>query len=87
MFYYVYILRSLKNKSFYIGYSADLKKRLLEHNSGKSRATKPFIPYELIFYEAFRNVDDAKNREKYLKSGYGRKSIQKMMNRFLGKKI
>ncbi|HBR79709.1 MAG TPA: hypothetical protein DEA46_04755 [Candidatus Moranbacteria bacterium] len=83
MFYYVYILQSLKNNSLYIGYSSDLKKRLIEHNSGLSQATKPFIPYKLIFYEAFLNRIDAKNREVYLKSGYGRKTIEKLLKRYL----
>lgn len=83
MFYYVYILQSLLNKSFYIGYSSDLKKRFKEHNSGESKATKPFIPYKLIFYEAFLNRIDAKNREEYLKGGYGRKTINVMMKNYL----
>ncbi len=83
MFYYVYILRSLKNNSLYIGYTSDLKKRFKEHNSGLSQATKPFIPYKLIFYEAFLNRVDAKNREEYLKGGYGRKTIKSMMNKYL----
>jgi len=85
MFYYVYILQSLKNKSFYIGYTADLKKRFEEHNSGESKATKPFIPYKLIFYEAFLNRIDAKNREIYLKGGYGRKTIKTMIKNYLEK--
>ena len=85
MFYYVYILQSLKNNSLYIGYTSDLKKRLAEHNSGLSKATKPFIPYKLIFYEAFLNRIDAKNREIYLKSGYGRKSINKLLNKYINK--
>ena len=79
MFYYVYILQSLKNSSFYIGYTSDLKKRFKEHNSGESKATKPFIPYKLIFYEAFLNRIDAKNREESLKSGWGFRSIKKML--------
>lgn len=83
MFYYVYILKSQKNNSLYIGYTADLKKRLKEHNSGLSQATKPFIPYKLIFYEAFLNRIDAKNREIYLKGGYGRKTVKTMLNNFL----
>ena len=83
MFYYVYILRSQKNKSLYIGYTADLRKRLEQHNSGESQATKPFRPYELIFYEAFLNRIDAKHREEYLKSGFGRRTINKMLRRFL----
>ncbi|MCJ7740329.1 GIY-YIG nuclease family protein [Candidatus Microgenomates bacterium] len=79
MFYYTYILQSLKDRSFYIGYTSDLKKRFKEHNSGKNLATKLFIPYKLIFYEAFLNRIDAKNREEYLKSGYGRKSIKVLL--------
>lgn len=83
MFYYVYILQSLKNKSLYIGYTSDLEKRFKGHNDGKSLATKPFRPYKLVFYEAFLNRVDAKNREIYLKSGYGRKTIKKMLSNLL----
>ncbi|OGF99993.1 hypothetical protein A2Y99_01585 [Candidatus Gottesmanbacteria bacterium RBG_13_37_7] len=85
MSYYVYILQSLKDKSLYIGYTSNLKKRLEEHNSGKNIATKPHIPYKLIFYEAFLNSIDAKNREKYLKGGYGRKTINKMLGKYFKK--
>jgi putative endonuclease len=81
--FYVYILQSLKNKSLYIGYTANFKKRIQEHNSGKSLATKPFKPYKLIFYEAFLNKLDAKNREKYLKSGWGWRSIKKLLKNYL----
>lgn len=86
MFYYVYILQSQKNNSLYIGYTSDLKKRFVKHNSGESKATKPFIPYKLIFYEAFLNRIDAKNREIYLKGGYGRKIIHAMLKKYLDKK-
>ena len=82
MFYYIYILQSQKNKSLYIGYTTDLIKRLKQHNSGESLATKPFRPYKLIFYEAFLNRIDAKNREEYLKSGFGRRTINKMLKKF-----
>ena len=81
--FYTYILQSLKNKSLYIGYTTDLKKRFKEHNSGKGSATKPFRPYKLIFYEAFLNKIDAKNREEYLKGGYGRKTIKTMIKKYL----
>ena len=83
MFYYVYILKSLKNDSLYIGYTSDLKKRLKKHNKGINLATKPFIPYGLIFYEGFLNRVDAKNREKYFKGGYGRISISKLLKKYL----
>ena len=80
--YYVYILRSIRTGKIYIGYSIDLKVRLSSHNSGKNKATRPFKPYELIFYEAFLNRVDAKNREKYLKTGFGLRSIKKMLKRY-----
>lgn len=83
MFYYVYILQSLQNNSFYIGYTADLRKRFKEHNNGESKATKPFRPYKLIYYEALLNRIDAKNREEYLKSGYGKRSINKLLIKYL----
>ena len=83
MFYYVYILQSQKDSSFYIGYTSDLKKRFRQHNNGESRATKPFRPYKLIFYEAFLSRLDAKNREVYLKSGYGRKTINGLLKKYL----
>lgn len=82
MFYYTYVLQSLKNKSLYIGYTSDLEKRFSQHNSGKSEATKPFIPYRLIHYEAFLNRVDAKRRETFLKSGWGFRSIRKMLERY-----
>lgn len=83
MFYYVYILQSQKDKSLYIGYTTDLKERFKKHNAGENLATKPFRPYNLIFYEAFLNRIDAKNREEYLKSGYGRKTIKSMLRKYL----
>jgi len=82
VFYYTYILKSLKNNSLYIGYTSDLRKRFERHNKGLNKATKPFIPYKLIHYEAFLNRIDAKRREVYLKSGWDFKSIQKMLERY-----
>jgi len=83
MFFYTYILQSLKDNSFYIGYTSNLRKRLGKHNSGTNLATKTHIPYRLIFYEAFLNRIDAKNREEYLKGGYGRRTIKTLLRRFL----
>lgn len=68
MFYYVYILESLKNSNLYAGYSPDLKKRLVEHNQGRVLSTKPYKPWRIIHYEAYLNKDDARRREKYLKT-------------------
>lgn len=81
--YYVYILKSFKDKSLYIGYTTDLKKRFSEHNNGLSIATKHKRPYKLLFYEAFIDKIDAKHREVYLKSGWGFRSIKKLLKRSL----
>ena len=51
----------------YIGYSDDLKRRLAEHNEGRSKSTKYKIPFELVYYEAYRSKSDARYRESNLK--------------------
>jgi putative endonuclease len=79
----VYVLQSQKDLSFYIGYTSDLRKRLKAHNNGYSLSTKHKTPYELIFYEAFLNKTDTTNREIYLKSGWGFRTIHKMLNHYL----
>ena len=70
--YYVYILYSPKSKDFYYGFTKDLRKRLVEHNGEKSKATKPFIPWRLVYYSAFEEERLAKDFEKYLKTGSGK---------------
>lgn len=65
--YYVYILRSLKDNNLYIGSTKDLKRRLEEHNAGKSFSTKSRRPFVLIYYEAYRAEKDARKREHNLK--------------------
>lgn len=82
MFYYVYILQSMKNQSLYIGYTSDLKKRLQEHNHGLNFSTKPFKPWHLIHYEAYRNIKDATRREKYLKTSQGTRLLKRMLKEY-----
>jgi len=65
--YYVYILKSLKDNKLYIGYSSDLKRRFIEHNSGQNKSTRDRIPFKLIYYEAYYSVNDARRREMKLK--------------------
>jgi len=65
--YYTYVLKESSNPSFYIGHTSDLKKRFTEHNSGKVIATKKGIPWKLIYYEAFLNLVEARDRELKLK--------------------
>lgn len=68
--YYVYVLKSIKTKNIYIGYTSNLNKRIKEHMEGKTYTTNRFLPVDLIYYEAYKSMADAKNREKQLKQ-YG----------------
>lgn len=77
--FYVYILRSQKDKGLYIGYTSNLKKRLLQHNNGESFATKGRRPFKLIHYEAFTSKNDATDMEKYLKTTRGWEKIHRML--------
>ena len=71
MFYYVYLLQSIKNQSLYLGYTKNLKKRLQKHNRGLVLSTKSGMLWQLIHYEAYCNEKDARRREKYLKTSQG----------------
>jgi len=67
----------------YIGYTEDLKKRIISHNKGENNSTKPYIPLELIHYEAYKNKVDAKRREKYLKCNRGKTTLKTMLKEYL----
>ena len=82
-FFYVYVLRSLRDQGFYIGSTHDLKGRFHLHNDGAVRSTRPRRPFELSFYEAYRNEYDAKRREFYLKSTKGRTTLKTMLQKSL----
>jgi putative endonuclease len=75
--FYVYVLHSVKDNGLYIGYSTDLRKRLTAHGSGDAFATSYRGPWKLIYYEAYIQEADALGREKYLKSGSGKKIPEK----------
>ncbi|PIR38286.1 MAG: excinuclease ABC subunit C [Candidatus Zambryskibacteria bacterium CG10_big_fil_rev_8_21_14_0_10_42_12] len=74
--YYTYVLKSQKDYNLYVGWTDDLKARILAHNSGKVIATKPRTPLSLVYYEACLSKEKAIAREKYLKSGFGRKFLK-----------
>jgi len=82
--YYVYVLKSLKDGHFYIGYTRDLGERIKEHNNGISKATAYRRPLELVYFEASRNIKDAMHREKYLKTTYGHRYIRNRLRNDLG---
>jgi len=65
--YYVYLLKSKKNGSLYIGYTKNIEERLKSHNNRLVEYTSKYKPWELIYYESFLSLEDAKKREKSLK--------------------
>jgi len=82
-FYFVYVLQSVKDSKFYTGFTQDLDKRLSEHNSGKVNSTKYRIPFELVYFEASKDIQDATHREKYLKTTYGKRYIKNRIKNYL----
>ena len=79
MFYYVYLLQSDLDQGLYIGFTADLRRRLAEHQQGVSISTKSRRPWRLIYYEAYLQKLDAEGRVKFLKSGAGRTFLKKQL--------
>jgi putative endonuclease len=83
--FYVYVLHSDKDDGLYIGYSTDLRKRLVQHKTGTAFATSYRAPWILIYYEAYLEPADAKGREVFLKSGSGRKFLMKQLAHYFQK--
>jgi putative endonuclease len=81
--YYVYVIQSKKDNQFYTGFTRDLENRIREHNEGRVSSTKERGPFELIYYEACLNEQDTLAREKYLKSGMGKRYLKNRLKRFL----
>ncbi len=97
--YWTYLLENQNDKSWYIGYTSNLKKRLTEHQNGygaqttknklrgnlsRGDATKNKQNWMLIYYEGYKNKKDAEGRERFLKSGSGRKFLKKQLVNYLG---
>ncbi|MDD2646577.1 MAG: GIY-YIG nuclease family protein [Patescibacteria group bacterium] len=85
--FFTYVLRSLKDDYAYVGYTDNLKKRLEEHQKGKSFATRLRRPFKLIYFEACLNEQDAKQREKYLKTTNGRRFLIKRLKHYRAKTV
>lgn len=75
MRYYVYALRSIVNGKMYIGITTNPDRRLKEHNAGMTKSTKSYRPYVKIYQEQCFSRTDARNKEKYYKSGCGREFL------------
>ena len=82
-YHYVYVLRSIKDKKYYTGYTSDLLSRIELHNHGKVESTRNRIPLELIYWEGCKNQQDATRREKYLKTAWGKRYLRNRLHNYL----
>lgn len=84
--FYVYVLESTSEDKQYIGYTNDIKKRVREHNLGLNRSTKRLKPWKLIYFEACLSLDDAKRRERYLKTSQGSRMLKLRLKKYFYEK-
>jgi putative endonuclease len=82
-YFYVYVLRSLKDLDFYVGYTNDLFNRLENHKKDRVASTKNRLPLELVYWEGCLNQKDASKREKYLKTSWGKRYIKNRLKNYL----
>jgi len=76
--YFVYAIDSLSRNYTYIGLSDNVERRLDEYNKGKNKTTKPYRPFKLFYTEKFETRTEARQKEKYLKSGIGREYLKRI---------
>jgi putative endonuclease len=77
--YYVYVIQSLKDKKLYVGHTNDLIERMKGHNNGLVNSTNKRKPFKLLYYEASNLIQDAVDREKSLKTGFGRAYLKRRL--------
>jgi len=77
--YFVYVIQSEVDKRLYVGLSHNVAKRLKSHNNGENFSTKGFRPWKLVYQEEIGTREDARKREKYLKSGYGKEFLKNLV--------
>ena len=78
---------SEKDGTLYVGYTADLKDRMRRHKAGQSRDTARKLPVKLVYYEACLSDKDAKAREKYFKTGFGRRFLKNRLENYFSVEI
>ena len=74
--YFVYVIKSEKDSKLYYGLTTNLEKRLSQHNAGEVKSTKSRVPFKLAYSEKMKTLSEARKREKYFKSGFGRKYVK-----------
>jgi putative endonuclease len=78
MTYSVYAIKSLIDNRIYVGFTMNLDKRLIEHNQGRTKSTKGFKPWKLIYAVEVETRKEARNLEKYYKTGSGKEKLKRI---------
>ena len=76
---WVYAIQSAKDGRLYVGMTEDVSKRLIQHNHGKAKSTKGFVPWKLIYTEETIDRNSARKRELFLKAGSGKEFLKKIV--------
>tara|TARA_R110000787_G_scaffold70646_6_gene157031 strand:- start:910 stop:1158 length:249 start_codon:yes stop_codon:yes gene_type:complete len=79
--FFVYVIESQRDLRLYKGFTENLEKRLKEHNAGKTKSTKAYVPLKLVYCEEVYTRIEARKREKYFKSDIGRDYLNKILNK------
>jgi putative endonuclease len=77
--FYVYAIHSFGRNYTYVGLTNNIQRRFSEHQAGKNKTTKPYRPFKIIWVETFKTRPDAREREKYLKSGAGKEFLKSLL--------
>ena len=78
--FYVYAIKSLTRNYVYVGLTNNIERRISEHNSGRNKTKRAYKPFKLIYSKEFENRIDAREREKYLKTDYGKEFLKGLSN-------
>ena len=76
--YYVYAIKSLVRNYIYVGLTNNVERRFEQHSKGQNRSTKAYMPFKLIYTEAYKTRIEARQREIYLKSGVGKEFLKSL---------
>jgi putative endonuclease len=76
--FFIYAIKSKVRNYIYVGMTNNVERRLIEHNNGENRSTKAYKPFVLIYTEAFPTRIEAREKEKYLKSGIGKEYLKSL---------
>ena len=78
---FAYVIKSVHFDYFYKGHCEDLDVRLRQHNAGQTISNRPYLPFELVYFEEFATTQEAIKREKYFKTAAGRRFLKKKITR------